>query len=63
MQTINPKSCESLGSNVSSTREKEKNEMTYLKEDNENLTNKLAKWKQRWVDIKKKVGSRRGREK
>ena len=38
MQTINPKSGESLSSNVSSTREKEKNEMTYLKEANEKLT-------------------------
>ena len=37
MQTVNLKSGESLGSNVSSTREKEKNEMTYLKEENEKV--------------------------
>ncbi|KAA0025954.1 formin-like protein 4 isoform X2 [Cucumis melo var. makuwa] len=55
MQTVNPKSGESLGSNVSSTREKEKNEMAYLKEVNEKLTHELAKWEQRWNDIKKKL--------
>ncbi|KAA0040145.1 transposon protein, putative, CACTA, En/Spm sub-class [Cucumis melo var. makuwa] len=46
MQTVNPRSGESLRSNVSSTREKEKNEMTYLKEANEKLTHELAKWEQ-----------------
>ena len=44
MQTVNPKSGESLDSNVSSTHEKEKNEMTYLKEANEMSTNELAKF-------------------
>ncbi|KAA0032076.1 transposase [Cucumis melo var. makuwa] len=61
MQIVNLKSGESLGSNVSSTREKEKNEMAYLKEVNEKLTHELAKWEQRWTDIKKEVGSRGGR--
>ncbi|TYJ99687.1 hypothetical protein E5676_scaffold562G00810 [Cucumis melo var. makuwa] len=46
MQTVNPRSGESLRSNVSSTREKEKNEMAYLKEANEKLTHELAKWEQ-----------------
>ncbi|KAA0036786.1 CACTA en-spm transposon protein [Cucumis melo var. makuwa] len=55
IQTVNPKSGESLGSNMSSTREKEKNEMTYLKEVNEKLTHELAKWEQRWTDVKKKL--------
>ena len=54
MQTFNQKSSEPLDSNMSSTREKEKNEMTCLKEENEKLTNEFAKWEQRWVHIKKK---------
>ncbi|TYK16485.1 hypothetical protein E5676_scaffold21G002890 [Cucumis melo var. makuwa] len=62
MQTVNPKSGESLGNNVSSTCEKEKNEMAYLKEANEKLTHELAKWEQRWVDIKKKLDLREEEE-
>ncbi|KAA0056379.1 hypothetical protein E6C27_scaffold186G001230 [Cucumis melo var. makuwa] len=46
MQTVNPRSGESLRSNVSSSREKQKNEMAYLKEANEKLTHELAKWEQ-----------------
>ncbi|KAA0053315.1 hypothetical protein E6C27_scaffold102G001330 [Cucumis melo var. makuwa] len=62
MQTLNPKTGELLRSNVSSTREKEKNEMTYLKEANEKLTHELAKWEQRWVGIKKKLDLREEEE-
>ena len=62
MQTVNPRSGESLRSNVSSTREKEKNEMAYLKEANEKLTHELAKWEQRWANIKKKLDLREEEE-